>query len=217
MTTTNNKNTNNTTAKAMDVKALMGMTVKAGDKVMNLVKFIPNADKQYIDDSVTVADDYAFPKKAVNGKIHPVYFACALNVNFSKDVKNVTTGTKEEKAEANAKILENAVGFKAVCRDLTALAGNTEKGFLKMTGSMPCEEKVNPNGSITGLWVFTSKALREEFLKMVRNGVNSGKYHLNTGEKKAKELKKVKDFATLLGVSYEDAYKLAVEKGLVKK
>jgi len=212
MTTNTNK-----TNKTMTEKEINAITVTIDGKVTNLVAFVPASDKQYIDVSVNVADDYKHPKKAVGENIHPAYFACALNVTFAKDVKNVTTGTKEENKAKNAEIMQNAVGFKAVCRDLTALADMmNEKGFLKMTASMPCDEKINVNGAITGLWVFTSKQLRDEFLRMIRNGINAGKYRLYTGEKKSKELKKVKDFATLLGVSYEEAYKLAVAKGLLK-
>lgn len=203
--------------KIMSMTEINGMVVNVGENTVKLVGFIPANDKQYIDVSVNVADDYKFPKKAVNGVVHPAYFVCSLNVTFAKDVKNVTAGDKEERKAKNAEIMENAVGFKAVCRDLTKLAGNNEKGFLKMTASMPCDEKINVNGSITGLWVFTSKVLRDEFLKMVRNGINSGKYHLYTGEKKQKELKKVRDIATVMDITYEEAYKICVKKGIIKE
>ena len=200
MTTTNKTN------KTMTAKEIMGMTVKVNDKVTNLVKFVSD-DKVYIDDSVNVASDYAFPKTAIGENFHPTYYACALNVTLAKDVKNVTTGDKETRKAENQKIMDNAVGFKAVCRDLTTLAGKTEKGFLKMTASLPCDVKVNPNGCITGLWVFTSKILRDDFLRMVRNGINDGKYHVYTGEKKTKKQSKtVLRIAKMFGITYEQAY-----------
>ena len=215
--------TNNTNKKAIrNVKELKGMTVKVNEEQKALVSFIPDDDRQFIDTSVNVADNYEFPKKAFTdntGKavFHPVYYVAKLNVEFAKDVKNVTTGTKEEREAKNSEIMQNATGFKAVCRDLTAIAGKTEKGFLKMTASLPCDVKVNPNGSVSNLWLFTSKALRQNWLDMVQSKVNNGSYRLATekpnGKRKSKTVEK---YAILLGLSYEEAEKIAKEKGLIK-
>lgn len=201
--------------KLMTAKEIMGMTVNVNNEVKALTSFV--TDTQYIDTDVKVTEDNAFPKKAVGDALHPVYYVCKLAINLAKDVKNVTTGSKEEKIAKNTEILKNATGFKAVCRDLTTLAGKTEKGFLKMTACMPCPVEVNPNGCISNLWVFTSKDLREKFLRMVQNGINNGKYHVASDKAKTKELKKVKDIALCMDISYEEAYKIAVKKGIVKE
>ena len=195
--------TKENTNKMRSVKELMGMTVKVNEKDVALVKFV--TDTQYIDTSVTVADDYTFPKKAVNGRLHPVYYVAKLNVEFAKDVKNVTTGSKEEKLAKNAEIMQNATGFKAVCRDLTNMAGKTEKGFLKMTACLPCDTSINPNGCECSLWVFTSKKLREDWLSSVRNGINSGKYKLHTEKSGKKSSKRIQDIAKAFGITYEEA------------
>jgi len=205
-------NTNTNESKVMTVKEIMGMTVTSNEKTVSLVKFVPNNDDLFVDTSVNVSNDYAFPKKAYtddngNTVFHPVYYACALKVDFARDVKNVTTGDKEERKQKNAKIMEEATGFKAVCRDLTAMAGKSDKGFLKMTASMPCDEKVNVNKSISCLWLFTSKNLRENWLKAVRNGVNSGKYKLaNATEKGKKRSKRIEAIAKAFGITYEEAF-----------
>lgn len=202
-------------------KELKGMLVKINEEEKALVRFA--STDIFIDTDVTVADNYELPHIAGtddngNACFYPTYYALKLNVNFAKDVKNVTVGSKEEKEAKNAEILKNAVGFKAVCRDLTALAGKTEKGFLKMTASLPCDKAINPNGSISNLWLFTSKALRQDFLDMVQTGINNGTYHVeNKKSKGTKELKKVKDIALCMDISYEEAYKIAVKKGIVKE
>ena len=208
------------TKKIRSEKELFAMLVKVNDVEKSLVKFV--SDTQFIDTDVKVAEDYAFPKVAGtdddgNTCFYPVYYVAKLNVNFAKDVKNVTTGDKDERKAKNSEILANAVGFKAVCRDLTTLAGKTEKGFLKMTANVPCDKKYNPNGSIGNLWVFTSKQLRQDFLDMVQTGVNNGKYHVeNKKAKSDKPLKKVQDIALCMDISYDEAYKIAVKKGIVK-
>lgn len=202
-------------------KELKGMIINVNEEKKALVKFV--STDVFIDTDVTVADDYALPKIAgtdENGKacFFPTYYACKLNVTFAKDVKNVTVGSKEEKEAKNAEILKNATGFKAVCRDITALAGKEAKGFLKITASLPCDKAVNPNGSISNLWLFSSKELRQDFLDMVQNGINNGKYHLEakkSGSKK--ELKKVKDIALAMDITYEEAYAICVKKGIVKE
>ena len=204
--TTTNTNTNkkaNVNVNVMDIKSILGMLVNVNNKPTSLVKFV--TDTQFIDTDVEVASDYAFPKKAIGDKIHPLYYVCSLNVTFARDVKNVTTGTKEEKIAKNKEILENAVGFKAVCRDLTNMAGKTDKGFLKMSACMPCEEKVNPNKCICGLWVFTSKVLRDKWLKDVQIKINNGTYHLYTGEKGKKRSKRIEAIAKAFGITYEEA------------
>jgi len=216
----------NTNKKAVrSEKELKAMLITVGEKQKALVTFAP--DTQYIDTHVSVADDYAMPKKAFtevneDGKsitvCRPLYYVCRLSVDFAQDVKNITTGDKDYRKAENAKIMENAVGFKAVCRDITEKAGKTDKGFFYASASMPCPTTVNVNGSIAGLWAFTSKQLRQDFLDMVQTGINNGKYHLKTAKTgKAKELKKVKDIALCMGITYDEALKIAQEKGIIKK
>ena len=178
------------TAKEMTVKELLAMTVKVNDKETSLVKYIPVDDKQFIDTDGSK------------------YYVALLNVVFAKDCKNVTSGTKEEQKAKNAEILKNACGFKAVCRDLTALAkqiSDKEKGFLKMTAAVTCPETVNVNGCVSNLWVFTSKKLRENWLKAVQTGILDGKYRLASEKRSSgkKHLKKVQDIATCMDISYE--------------
>jgi len=195
MTTNKKANENN----EMNVQELKAMTITVNEKTVSLVSFIPNDDRQYID------------------KDGSAYYVAKLSVNFAKDVKNVTTGTKEEKAAKNAEILKNATGFKAACRDLTALAGKDGKGFLSLKAALPCPKEVNVNEAVSGLWLFSSKKLREDWLKKIQTGILNGSYRLEEEKKTAtKELKKVKEIALVLDVSYEEAYKICVAKGIVK-
>ena len=189
MTTITNKKAN--ANKEMNVQELLGMTVQVNEKTTALVKFIPKDDRQYIDSDGTA------------------YYVALLNVTFAKDGKNVTTGDKDERKAKNEEIMKNATGFKAVCRDLTAIAkilGEKEKGFLKMTAAVPCPKEVNPNECISNLWLFTSKALREKWLKAVQIGVNDGSYKLAT-EKTAgkKHSKRIEQIAKAFGITYEEA------------
>ena len=214
------------TKKIRSEKELFAMLVKVNEQEKNLVKFV--TETQYIDTDVKVADNYEHPHIAGtddDGKpcFYPLYYVAKLNVNFAKDVTNVKTGSTEERKAKNAEILANATGFKAVCRDLSLLAGKTEKGFLKMTANVPCDKKYNPNGSIGNLWVFTSKELRQDFLDMVQTGINNGKYHLEKKGKTDKPLKKVLDLQKVLSsvlgkeVTYEEAFAHAVKNGIVKE
>lgn len=215
---------NNNAKKEMTLEEMNAMTVtvktETGEKVLKLVDFI--TDRQYVDETSKQFSDYNFPKvKAVkNGKpvvdtdtgkeiYYPVYYVCKLAVTFKQDEKNVTTGTKEEKIAKNEEIMKNAKGFKAVCRDLSAMAGKEQKGFLKLTASLPCDKNVSMNETVTGLWLFTSKSLRENFLKTVQTGILDNKYVLVTGERgKAKrKSKRIEQIAKAFGISYEEAEK----------
>lgn len=186
------------TKKIRSEKELKGMLVKVNDVNKALVKFV--STDVFIDTDVKVADNYEHPHVAGtddDGKscFYPTYYALKLNVNFAQDVKNVSGKGDDVKAK-NAEILKNAVGFKAVCRDLSETAKKQNaKGFLKMTASLPCEKSVNPNGSISNLWLFTTKELRQDFLDMIQTGINDGKYHLET--KKSKSSKPLKAVLTL--------------------
>lgn len=207
-------------AKIRTEKELFAMLVKVNDVNKALVKFVSN--DVFIDTDVKVSDDYELPHVAGtdddgNACFYPTYYVAKLNVNFAKDVTNVSGKGDDVKAK-NAEILKNAVGFKAVCRDLTDIAKKTnEKGFLKMTANVPCDKKYNPNGSIGNLWLFTSKQLRQDFLDMVQTGVNNGKYHIES--KKAKANKPLKAVLTLQATlkacgiekTYEECEKLYKE------
>ena len=214
-----NKNAKNTMTEK-DINA-MTYTVKTadGEKVCKLVKYLP--DVTFIDTDIKVTKDYKLPKIAVKDSkedFYPVYYAVQLFANFKKDEKNNTTEKdKDKRAEINAKIMENAKGFKAVCRDLSTLAEKENgKGFLKITASLPCPETVNINKSACGFWLFTSESLRENFLKMVQCGIIDGKYLLQTGEKAKSnkpikaviQLQKILKMQTGKDVSYEEAYKM---------
>ena len=189
----------NTNKKAMAVKDLMAMTIKVNEEVRSLISYIPADDKQFID---------------VAKEDKPKYYVAKLNVDFKKDEKNYTAGSKEENAKRNAEILANAKGFKAVCRDIALKAQKYENGkaFFYASACLPCPATVNENCAVCGFWVFTHKELREECLKDIQSGILSGRYAIVTGAKKSdKPLKTVlklqKMFKSMgIELTYDEAY-----------